>query len=182
MKEFYKSLLKSPSQISSIVPSSRFLAKAMCQFIQLSEEESIIEVGPGTGAITQAILNKIHSPSQLTLIEKNKVLYRYLRKYFNDINLLHCGIEEFEKKQQATKHKLKYIVSSLPLMSMPEAIKKQCIDAMIALLPPKGYLIQYTYHLFKKEIIQSDILALKEKRLVLLNLPPAKVLLYQKIQ
>jgi len=164
LKEFYKSLLKSPSQTSSIVPSSRFLAKTMCQFIQLSEEESIIEVGPRTGAITQAILNKIHSPSQLTLIEKNKVLYRYLRKHFCDINLLHCGTEEFEKKQPATTHKLKYIVSSLPLMSMPEAIRKQWIDAMLALLPPNGYLIQYTYHLFKKEIIQSDTLALKEKK------------------
>ena len=107
----------------------------MCQFIQLSKDESIIEVGPGTGAITQSILTKIHSPSQLTLIEKNKVLYRYLRKHFSGPNLMHCGIEEFEEKQPATIKKLKYIVSSLPLMSMPETLRKQCIDAMTKLLP-----------------------------------------------
>lgn len=182
MKEFYKSLLKSPGEISSVVPSSRFLAKKMCQFIQLSKDESVIEVGPGTGAITQAILTKTHSPSQLTLIEKNKTLFRYLRKNFSGPNIIHCGIEEFEEKKPLTPNKLKYIVSSLPLMSMPEAISKRCVDAMTQLLPLNAYLIQYTYHLFKKDIIQSDTLVIIEKRLTLLNLPPAKVLLYQKIQ
>ncbi|NDB36212.1 MAG: hypothetical protein EB023_12950 [Flavobacteriia bacterium] len=83
-KRFIAHFFRRGSQIGSITPSSRFLAKKIIQRIPFDRCEIFVELGPGTGAFTTSLLNKMSPTSQLILIELNEVFYKALQDSFQD--------------------------------------------------------------------------------------------------
>lgn len=75
---FYK-FLRSPAQIGSVTPSSKFLARAMVQSICWDKVNSVAEPGAGTGAITKYIQAAANADTRVLLFEKDPALYRELR-------------------------------------------------------------------------------------------------------
>ncbi|CAM1349423.1 class I SAM-dependent methyltransferase [Tenacibaculum insulae] len=173
--DFFKEAVKNYKTSGTIVPSSKHLANKMLREIDFSKAEVIIELGPGNGAITHAILNKLHPNSILICFEINDVFYHELKKIKHpQLIILKASAEniitELNKLgYQETDH----IISSLPLTIIPKNVSDTILQESYQVLKNDGLFIQYQYSLtyYKKlKEVFGDAIKLSFEPL---NFPPA---------
>lgn len=138
---FLKQAVLQPKQTSSLVPSSRALAKAMAAALSPATGP-VVEFGPGTGTITRAILDQGVAPKDLTLIEMNSAFAEELHGRFPCVNIHVTGAQN---AAQCVTEKVGAVVSGLPLLSMPRDLRREIIAAAFSILRPDGIMMQFTY-------------------------------------
>ncbi|MBN1379163.1 MAG: methyltransferase [Gammaproteobacteria bacterium] len=181
---FFTKWLQSPLTVASITPSSPQLARAMA--LSLPECEGlVIELGGGTGAITQALLQTGVDPNQLVVIERDPYFYRYLKKRFPEIKIL-CGdamnLMSLINGMPA-KLPIRTVVSGLPFLSMNAIAQKRLLEQLLSLSDSKGSFVQFSYALtspLKKSVEKELQLESRCVARVWQNVPPAKVWVYKK--
>lgn len=171
---FWRRLLSNPRQVSALVPSSRFLARAMTEGIG-PETGPVVEFGPGTGRITRAILSRGVSPADLTLFEMDSVFARYLTQTFTGVTL-HCT--SAERAPELVAPGVGAVVSGLPLLSMPPDLRQRIVAAAFGVLRPGGMMVQFTYGprppLSDAAMAEMGLRA-EAGRIIWVNHPPARV-------
>ena len=180
---FIIALLRNPRQVGAVVPSSQALARAMAMAVDPACN-TILELGPGTGAITQALLARGIPTQQLILVERDVSLVRLLSHRFPETKVIlgdACMLQHLV--QTNGSHRIDAVVSSLPLRNMKHAMRMRILQQVFSLLGPDGKLIQYTYSA-KAPIKKDDAasLGVEGKRIttILKNLPPASVWIYSR--
>lgn len=171
---FIQELITQPGAIGAICPSSRYLAKHMAQQVPLGEPGLVIELGGGTGVITQALLTAGVAPSNLLVVEYSKPFVQRLRQRFSDVNIVHGNAADLCQIVPPGQ-KVKAIVSSLPLCSLPPAVTKAILQQWQLLLSSNGIAVQFSYHLRTprwRHYIQPDHTSSK---IIWANLPPANI-------
>src|SRR3990167_7128206 len=83
----FKHFLKNPKEVGAIVPSSSFLTEEIIKNIDFKNTKTIIELGPGLGVFTKAILKNARKDAHVYCIEVNKTFCATLRKEINDERL-----------------------------------------------------------------------------------------------
>jgi hypothetical protein len=116
---FFRELLLRPRQISAVAPSSAVLARAMAAPLRPGFG-TVVEVGPGTGSLTRAILQRGIAPSDLTLFEMNPTFAGALRAAFPGVTV-HAAPAQAMPDLVAPG--VAAVVSGLPLLSMPERLR-----------------------------------------------------------
>lgn len=166
--------LRSPTMIGSIAPSSPSLAKAMCLPIVGDNPSCIVELGAGTGPITQA-LHRRYPNVPLTIIERDEVLASALRHRFHGAHVIASCIHEIPEFF-ATLPSATLLVSSLPFRSLPPVVKQPTVRLLVDFLQtrPSARLLQYTYR-WGVPFAVPPFLRWHRHRTVLANLPPAHV-------
>lgn len=142
---FLRSLLLNPKAIGAVTPSSMRLSKLMASCVGPASAP-VLEVGAGTGAITQALLDRGVSPERLVVIERDAELTAFLRHKFPGVRV-RCGNAIHARRilsDNAIPH-VRTVVSSLPLRNLSPADRIENVDAMLNSLAQDGQLIQYTY-------------------------------------
>tara|TARA_R110002110_G_scaffold140094_1_gene327148 strand:- start:5545 stop:6120 length:576 start_codon:yes stop_codon:yes gene_type:complete len=178
---FVLALLRSPRQVGAVAPSGPLLARAMADAAEPAGRR-ILEIGPGTGVITQALLDRGAAKHELYLLERDITLATYLGRKFPDINVTVGDARTVSNLITPDKAgSFDVIVSSLPLLNMKEADKVSILKQLFALLGHNGVLIQYTYSA-KAPIapILATRFGIKGTRMTTIfrNLPPARVWKY----
>lgn len=171
---FFEQLLKRPYQISAIAPSSAKLAAAMTATLEPSRGD-IIEIGAGTGRITQAIIDRGIPAKNIHAIEMNPNFCAVLQKKFPDINLYQCSATEMA---ELSINSPQAVVSGLPLLSMPLGVQTAIIEGAFKLLGNAGKYIQFTYGPkppIKAELRNKLNLSWTKSSKIWRNLPPASV-------
>lgn len=171
---FFKEILKHPRRIGAALPSSRALTEQIAKMIPQPQEGLIIELGGGTGVITQALLSKGIPPNALWVVEQSENLVHYLRERFPNIKIIHGDASNLAHflPEGSQVHA---IVSGLPLRSFSKT-KTHAIGKMLeAVLDTKGYFVQFTYSFDKKYLFLSQHLEHLNSKYVWLNFPPARV-------
>ena len=172
---FFKEAVKNYKTSGTIVPSSKYLANKMLSEINFSTAKVIIELGPGNGAITHAILDKIQPNTVLICFEINDAFYNELKKIKHpQLIILKASAEKIiTEVEKLGYYKADYIVSSLPLTIIPKEISHTILAKSYQFLNSQGLFIQYqyslTYYKKLKEFFGDDITLSFEA----LNLPPA---------
>jgi phosphatidylethanolamine/phosphatidyl-N-methylethanolamine N-methyltransferase len=182
---FIAAWIRSPLKMGAALPSSRILARAMAAEVDTSRDGAIVELGAGTGVVTHALLEAGIPRSRLLVVEREKKLHALLHSTFHDVRILCADALELENViKQAGVQKVNAIVSSLPFISMPAAVRKGIQEQMAKAIGDDGIIIQFTYGP-KSPISASTLkrcgLEGKRTKLVLLNVPPAHVWVYKKI-
>ena len=138
--------VRNPRRVGAIAPASRALAQAIAREVERIGPELLIEVGAGTGAITQALERIGPPPERFIVVERDAVLARLLHQRFANAEVRHACASELDRLALPPAASL-VLVSSLPLMSMPRDEARRCVRAMLALLErmPDARLLQYTY-------------------------------------
>jgi len=178
---FLKRWLKDPLSIGAIAPSGRVLAEAMAHLVPLESKDPVIELGGGTGVITQALLDAGVAPDRVVVIERDEALHALLSTRFPTLRVLRGDAAELTSLLRPLGiDRASAIVSGLPLLAMREAVRDQIVEESFALLTPGAPFIQFTYGFASP--IPRDRLGLKGqvKRRILNNLPPATVWLYHR--
>lgn len=180
---FLQEVLFYPQQIGAVLPSSKRLAAVMANWLPADPDAFVLELGPGTGAVTQAMLARGLREDRLIAIEMSARLASLLRERFPRAQILTgdaCHLDKLLRRHAREVESVGAVVSSLPLRIFSSDAAK-CLAARIrAILQPEGKWVQYTYHLAggrHEATARFDLLA---SRVVWLNLPPARVHVYQK--
>jgi phosphatidylethanolamine/phosphatidyl-N-methylethanolamine N-methyltransferase len=171
---FRRRLLKNPRQVSAIAPSSRTLARAMTLGLGPTSGP-VVEFGPGTGRFTEAILARGVPPENLTLFELDEEFVAYLRQKFPGVTIHQLPAQEAAR---LVAPGVSTVISGLPLLSMPEEVRKGIVAAAFAILAPRGRYVQFTYGPrppLPPETIAALGLTVNRGNKVWANLPPATV-------
>lgn len=178
---FLKALWQHPKTLGALVPSSKVLAQRMSEEVMKSAPQKILELGPGTGIITEALLNQGFLAEQLILVEQSHLFTTHLCEYFPKVKIIEGDAAFLAELLGEDSGALDMVVSSLPLRALPLDLVYQIMSEVYSVLKPNGLFIQYTYHLFSKEKApyQRDFELLRSS-FIFSNLPPAKIEVFKK--
>lgn len=179
--QFIKHLISAPIATGAIAPSSDALAKKMASFVPLDNDLPILEIGPGTGAVTRALLNTGIQAKRLTALEYNHEFCQLIEKQFPNIRVIQGDAYALTKTLQQELHeipKFAAIVSSLPLLNRPKEDRMGLLAQSLEHLESGSPFIQFSYG-FKSPVDASHGVSMKKSRWILRNIPPARVFVYQ---
>jgi phosphatidylethanolamine/phosphatidyl-N-methylethanolamine N-methyltransferase len=150
---FFHEFLTNYRTTGAVLPSGRFLASALARFVRDgngSGPRRVLEVGPGTGAVTPRIIAALGPEDTLDLVELNESFVRHLRQRFEDdpafqpgasrARVLHCPVEELP---EGTRYHA--IVSGLPLNNFAVEEVRGILEVFRRLLEPGGTLSFFEY-------------------------------------
>jgi len=177
---FARALLSNPRAVGACCPSSPRLARAVAAAVYPAGG-LVVELGGGTGAITEALLARGVPPERLVVVERDPLLARHLEKHFGAVQVIAGDARELasllERHGAATRAAT--VVSSLPMISL-SSDEVRAIGAQIcAVLERDGALVQYTYQVAFGHARVPACLELVASSRVWLNLPPARVEVYR---
>ena len=166
-----------PHMLGSIIPSSRFLVNQVLEPIDWQRAGVIVEYGPGVGTFTGEILRRMGSDTQLVVIETNRDFVRFLRRSYRDTRL-HV-VHESAARVRSVLERLglppaQYIISGIPLGSMPDALRAEIVGETRAALVPGGAFLVYQFTARVLPVLQRTFGSVRrgfERR----NLPPAQL-------
>lgn len=182
--KFFKEALKNLKTLGTIAPSSRFLSKRMLREINFSKVDVIVELGPGNGAITKYILEKLSPTARLICFEINNNFYSQLKEQKHpQLIVLNTSAEKISNELKRLQiMKVDCIISSLPLAMIPEEVSEEILSNSFSVLEENGTFIQYQYSLsyFKriKKVFKESISVEFEP----LNIPPAFIYRCKKVE
>lgn len=172
-------LLADGGSIGAVVPSSKALARRIAESLPAQPPGYVIELGAGTGAVTEALVEHGLTAEQLVPVELSAKMAGHLRKRFPALTIL--GGDASKLGALLAEHlphvhgRVSHIVSSLPLRSLPVPVVARIVREVKRLLPRDGTFIQYTYNLGCQHYRPLDGFERLATSVVWLNLPPARV-------
>ena len=178
---FLKRWLKNPGQIGAIAPSSKRLADAMARQVPHGGSGAVIELGGGTGSITEGLLRAHIAPSRLVIIERDPALHRLLQQQFPKSHVVLGDAAELVKAVQPLGIAgADAVVSGLPLLIFPREVQDAIGRGVFDLLKPGAPFIQFTYGPYSPVSRERLGITGKVASWVGINLPPASVWVYRR--
>ena len=126
---FFRQWLRSPKSMGSVIPSSRFLARAVAGQVAWRPGQWVVELGGGTGAISQGLIERGVPRDRLVVIELDRSLYGYLKE-----RLPGCLVVQGDATRLGEilpRHgvgEVGTVISGLPMIGMPEAFQSAIIE------------------------------------------------------
>ena len=166
--DFFRECRRHFRTTGSILPSSRFLARALVSQLKLPRLSGrILEVGPGTGSVTKEIIRHLQPEDELDAVEINSQFVRLLRSRLDrewlkrsqrkQVRVIHSAVEKLPGQGLYD-----YIVSGLPLNNFPVGLVREIFRAYTRLLKPGGKLSYYEYSLIRQ--IKTPFVNRRERR------------------
>ena len=175
--KFLRLALAQPRQIGAVLPSSPVLSRAMARAAAKAGGLPVLELGPGTGAVTAAILRAGVSEQKLLAIERSEELLPDLRLRFPGVRFIggdaFLAGEILAGSVPEWRGQIGVVVSSLPLLNFPADARDRLLEQLAEWLHPQATLVQFSYSLRR----HRGFSGLKEigSKVVWLNVPPARV-------
>lgn len=166
-------------KIAAPWPSSRYLADAMCGLLSDCGGGAMVELGGGTGAVTRSLLAHCSDNQPLYIIEKDKTLAALLADKYPAATVIEGDASELDTLLRAQGVKrISAIVSSLPMILIPERTQFEILRKGFAMFDDDGLFVQYTYGTrspIAVRVLQRLKIKGTEGKSVWRNLPPARV-------
>ena len=177
---FLRSLVRSPKAVGSIAPTGRRLAEEMAKAVRPQSGLPVLELGPGMGAITRAILASGLPPHQLVAIERDPAFVRKLRRDFPGVRFVEGDAFDLERALEGTgAGEFDAVVSGLPLLNFSKARRLRLLEALLDRLPPGRPVVQFSYGAVSPFPRNGAGHETGSGNWILGNLPPARVWTYR---
>ena len=173
---FLRAWLRQPKSVGSVWPTSAPMARKMAAVIDLSSDLPVLEVGPGTGTITKAILDTGLPHKGLWALEYSHEFAARLKAKYPLAHVIEGDAFELARSLGADGPKLfDSAISGLPLLNFPVAVRVSFVEQVLELLPAGRPLIQFSYG--PKSPVPPGLGRYKVRRagMVLRNIPPAQL-------
>ncbi|MFP6750301.1 MAG: methyltransferase domain-containing protein [Pirellulaceae bacterium] len=180
----FRQFLKRPNDVGAIAPSSRQLAMAMVNQVDWERAGTIVEYGPGTGAVTKHILGRVDDQHDFFAVEINDEMVATLAERFPALQVYHDSATHIEAICQTHGvDGIDAVISGLPWTVFPVALQQELVDSMLGMMRPDGVFITYAYlHALRlkgarrfRTLLEDSFASVSVSRPVWLNLPPAIV-------
>jgi phosphatidylethanolamine/phosphatidyl-N-methylethanolamine N-methyltransferase len=179
--QFIRSWMEKPLATGAVTPSGKPLARAMAKCVDPATEGPVIELGPGTGAVTAALVEQGLDPVRLVLVEFNPTFCRLLRTRYPEATVIQGDAYGIKRLLGSLlRHPAVAVVSGLPLFTKPLKFRLRLLIDAFSLLAPDAPFVQFTYALVPPiPRSYSGAHAFASER-IWLNIPPARVWVYRK--
>ncbi len=178
---FLQGFLKHPREVGSIVPSSRFLERRVVRCAEAGSANLIVELGPGTGGTTRALLRAMDPSARLLSLEVNPRFVRLLQKMGDPRFIAHCGsatnIGEALERYGLGSPDL--VLSGIPFSTMPHALGAKILESVYDVLEPGGRFVAYQVR-DRVENLGREVFGRARVQTELLNVPPMRVYRWDK--
>jgi len=174
--DFLRGLIAHPKNVAAITPSSPALARAVAEQIDPSVPGPVLELGPGTGVVTEALIEHGIAPERLTAIEFDPDFASLMRDRFPRVRVIEDDAFDLSLAGDAA---YAGIVSGLPLLNHPTARRRALIEDALARLKPGAPYVQFSYGT-RPAIPAPEGATVERAAVVWFNLPPARVWVYRR--
>jgi phosphatidylethanolamine/phosphatidyl-N-methylethanolamine N-methyltransferase len=167
--------------MGAVMPSGRLLARTMAQYVEIDSDDPVIELGPGTGAITSALLHRGVDQKRLVLVEYNPGFCALLRDRYPQAKVVQGDAYSLrDTLWNVLAAPASAIVSGLPLVTKPMTIRLKLIRDSFAALAPGAPFVQFTYSVAPPIPKSLPGVSTEASERIWMNLPPARVWVYRK--
>jgi len=178
---FLRSWIEKPLHMGAVMPSGRVLARTMAQYVNVDSSEPVVELGPGTGAITSALIEHGVDQKRLVLVEYNPGFCALLRDRYPHAKVVQGDAYALrDSLWNMLSAPASAVVSGLPLVTKPMLTRLKLIrDAFMALAPGAPF-VQFTYSVAPPIPKSLPGVSTEASERIWMNLPPARVWVYRK--
>lgn len=178
---FLRSWIEKPLRMGAVMPSGKMLARTMAQYVDENSTGPVVELGPGTGAITAALLAHGIDQKRLVLVEFNPAFCALLRERYPQATVVQGDAYTLrDTLWNVLKEPASAVVSGLPLVTKPMLTRLKLIrDAFVAMAPGAPF-VQFTYSVAPPIPKTLPGVSTEASERIWMNLPPARVWVYRK--
>jgi phosphatidylethanolamine/phosphatidyl-N-methylethanolamine N-methyltransferase len=178
---FIRSWIERPLSIGAVKPSSKALARTMARYVDPRSDGPIIELGPGTGPVTAALIEAGIAPSRLVLVEFNPTFCRLLHARYPEATLVQGDAYSLRRLLESRlPQPAAAVVSGLPLVTKPIETRLRVLREAFDLMRPGAPFVQFTYSVVSPLPKRLGGFSAEASERIWMNLPPARVWVYRR--
>jgi len=178
---FLRSWIEKPLHVGAVMPSGRLLARTMANYVDPYSEGPVVELGPGTGAITNALIDHGVDQKRLVLVEYDPGFCALLRDRYPQAKIVQGDAYTLrDTLWNVLSAPATAIVSGLPLVTKPMMTRLKLIRDAFAALAPGAPFVQFTYAVIPPIPKSLPGVSTEASERIWMNLPPARVWVYRK--
>ena len=178
---FLRSWIEKPLHVGAVMPSGRLLARTMAQYVDIHAAGPVVELGPGTGAITSALIEHGIEQKRLVLVEYNPGFCALLRDRYPQAKVVQGDAYTLrDTLWNVLSVPATAIVSGLPLVTKPMPTRLRLVRDAFAALAPGAPFVQFTYSVVPPIPKSLPGVSAEASERIWMNLPPARVWVYRK--
>jgi phosphatidylethanolamine/phosphatidyl-N-methylethanolamine N-methyltransferase len=178
---FLRSWMEKPLHMGAVMPSGRVLARTMAQYVDIDSLGPVVELGPGTGAITNALIEHGIDQRRLVLVEYNPGFCALLRDRYPHAKVVQGDAYTLrDSLRNVLSAPASAVVSGLPLVTKPMLTRLKLIRDAFGALAPGAPFVQFTYSVAPPIPKSLPGVSTEASERIWMNLPPARVWVYRK--
>jgi phosphatidylethanolamine/phosphatidyl-N-methylethanolamine N-methyltransferase len=178
---FIRSWIERPLSIGAVTPSGKVLARTMARYVDPDSTGPVVELGPGTGPITEALVEAGVEPSRLVLVEFDPTFCRILRSRYPDATLVQGDAYSIRRLLETLLiQPAAAVVSGLPLITKPLKMRMRLLRDAFDLMLPGAPFVQFTYSVASPVPKRMGGFSAEASERIWMNIPPARVWVYRK--
>jgi phosphatidylethanolamine/phosphatidyl-N-methylethanolamine N-methyltransferase len=178
---FLRSWIEKPLHMGAVMPSGRLLARTMAQYVDIGSSGPVVELGPGTGAITSALIEHGVDQKRLVLVEYNPGFCALLRDRYPHAKVVQGDAYTLrDSLRNMLSAPASAVVSGLPLVTKPMLTRLKLIREAFLALAPGAPFVQFTYSVAPPIPKSLPGVSTEASERIWMNLPPARVWVYRK--
>lgn len=178
---FFRGMIQGPKTVGSIVPTSSITAKRMASVVDIHSGLPVLELGPGTGAITKAILGRGVRPENLLAIEYSTDFHKHLQRTYPGVHFINGDAFDLQKTLgDFSDQMFDSVVSGIPLLNFPMAKRISLLESLLDRLPAGRPMVQISYGAISPIAANPDRYHIQHFDFVMRNIPPAQLWIYKR--
>jgi phosphatidylethanolamine/phosphatidyl-N-methylethanolamine N-methyltransferase len=178
---FFRSWMERPLSMGAVTPSGKALARTMAAYVDPSIPGPIIELGPGTGPVTEALVAQGIDPARLVLVEFDPTFCRLLQLRYPTATVVQGDAYSLRRLlNQLLREPAAAVVSGLPLFTKPLTTRLRLLYEAFSLMMPGAPFVQFTYAALSPIPKALDRVHSEASERIWANIPPARVWVYRK--
>ncbi len=179
--KFFRGWMHKPKSVGSIVPTSSVTARRMASIVDLTSGLPVLEIGPGTGVITRALLSRGVPAGKLHVVEYSHEFVRHLRRQFPAVNVVEGDAFDLDATLEPDAPALfDCVVSGIPLLNFPVAKRVAYIEQLLERIPGGRPVIQLTYGPRSPIPPGLGTYEVRHFDFVIRNIPPTQLWVYRR--
>ncbi|WP_027669271.1 phospholipid N-methyltransferase PmtA [Rhizobium leguminosarum] len=178
---FFRGMMQGPKTVGSIVPTSSITAKRMASVVDIHSGLPVLELGPGTGAITKAILGRGVRPENLVAIEYSTDFHKHLQRTYPGVHFINGDAFDLQTTLgNFSGLTFDSVVSGIPLLNFPMAKRISLLESLLDRMPAGRPMVQISYGAISPIAASPDRYHIQHFDFVMRNIPPAQLWLYRR--
>jgi phosphatidylethanolamine/phosphatidyl-N-methylethanolamine N-methyltransferase len=177
---FIRSWLEKPLSTGAVTPSGRVLARTMARYVEPEVPGPVVELGPGTGPVTEALVAQGVDPARLVLVEFNPMFCQLLRARFPAATVVQADAYGLRRALASVlRQPAAAMVSGLPMFTKPILTRVRLLRDALSLMQPGAPFVQFTYAVVPPIPQAFAGVRAEGSERIWMNLPPARVWVYR---
>ncbi|CAD7043798.1 methyltransferase domain-containing protein [Pseudorhizobium halotolerans] len=178
---FFKGWIDGPKSVGAILPTSAVTARRMASVINPASGLPVLELGPGTGIITKAIIDRGVAAENIVSIEYSTDFYQHLKRTIPGVNFINGDAFDLDTTLGDWRgRKFDAVISAIPMLSFPMEKRIALLEDLLDRMPPGRPVVQITYSPVSPIDARPDRFHIRHLDFVVRNIPPAQLWVYSR--